>query len=160
MEIYRDLSEPQSANNGSRRTAEPKMGEDKENEHARTEQVSQGAQTNRGYHRMLSDRQEDGVRWTNPRQTAGGPQSGTGSGKGSDTVYRTVLEDVTHRYNSSSSQDDTVMVNMESDDVAESQPRTRSSPQRLARRRSLGTSQRGGKRNRNNDTKSFTRGMR
>ena len=160
MEIYRDLSEPPSANNGSRRTAESKMGEDKENEHARTGQVSQRAEPHRGYHRMLSDSHGDRVHRINPRQTAGGPHSGSDGSKGSDTVYRTVLEDVTHRYNSSSSQYDTVMVDMESDDVAESQRRPRSSPQRSAHRRSLCPSGQDVKRNRNNDTKSFTRGMR
>lgn len=96
MEIYRDLSRPAARSEPD--TAVAKIGENKENieQHDGSHQISNPSRSMSmaGRPRGLRER-----RASSPHQ--GEPRS-MGKGDPVEVSHRTVLEDVTHRYNSSS----------------------------------------------------------
>lgn len=149
MEIYRDLSRPAARSEPD--TAVAKIGENKENieQHDGSHQISNPSRSMSmaGRPRGLRER-----RASSPHQ--GEPRSMGEKGDPVEVSHRTVLEDVTHRYNSSSldetvGSDEESMMDVSSQETTYSERPT--SPQQSMRPFSSQPSRRGS---------GFTRNMR
>lgn len=118
MEIYRDLSEPVTQSEPESGSA--KIGENKEN----IEQHHDSIQPQNPLRRVPITGRRGLRERLAPSPLQGEPNSMGDKGDPVEVSQRTVLEDVTHRYNSSSSfeeidvSDDDIMVDVSSDEPA------------------------------------------